>query len=151
MENTALLIIDVQKSAVQAFPNLPQKIEKLQEKYQNIFVSVYTSKGSFLPDLLSWGGCDDESLAFIPAERAKVFTKTVYTSFIPDLKRFKEVHICGFDTDACVYKTALDLVEAGIRPVVLSDYCGSENEELHFVALKLLKRNIGADNVINHI
>lgn len=65
MENTALLIIDVQKSAVQAFPNLPQKIEKLQEKYQNIFVSSYTSKGSFLPDLLSWGGYDDESLAFI--------------------------------------------------------------------------------------
>ena len=147
IKNAALLIIDVQVAAVRAFPDLPKKIEKLQDEYEHIFASAYTSKESYLPDLLNWGGYDDESLAFIPAKRAKVWTKTGYTSFISDLKAFKEVHICGFDTDACVYKTALDLVEAGIRPVVLAAYCGSENTDFHNSGLKLLKRNIGEKNV----
>lgn len=54
---------------------------------------------------------------------------------------------CGFDTDACVYKTALDLAERGIRPVVLKDYCFSENQEFHNLGLRLLERNIGLKNI----
>lgn len=60
---------------------------------------------------------------------------------------FDEIHLCGFDTDACVYKTALDLVEYGIRPLVLADYCGSASENIHRTGLELLKRNIGEQNI----
>ncbi len=146
-DDIALLIIDVQKSAVHSFPGLPKKIESLQKKYKNVFVSCYTARGSFLPHIMNWGGYEDEGLAFVPDDKAKVFEKTGYTSFLPEMENFKEIHICGFDTDACVYKTALDLVEAGVRPIVLANYCGSQNKELHLTALKLLERNIGEINV----
>ena len=62
-------------------------------------------------------GYDDESLVFQPKENAIIFTKIGYSSFLPEMNNFDEIHICGFDTDACVYKTAMDLIEIGVRPV----------------------------------
>ena len=46
-----------------------------------------------------------------------------------------------------VYKTALDLIENGIRPVVLKDFCFSSNRTFHKMGLKLLERNIGKENI----
>ena len=63
------------------------------------------------------------------------------------MKKFTEIHLCGFDTDACVYKTALDLIEHGIRPIVLKDFCFSANKNFHKIGLKLLARNIGKENI----
>jgi nicotinamidase-related amidase len=63
------------------------------------------------------------------------------------MKAFDEIHLCGFDTEACVYKTALDLVEVGVRPVVLKDYCHSSDEQMHNMGLKILEKNIGKRNV----
>lgn len=142
----ALLIIDVQKAAHPS-PKIVQKIEDLQEKYEHIFVSKFVNEGSFLPTFMNWAGYDDISLAFTPVPNAKVFEKNVYSSFIDDLKDFDEVHLCGYDTDACVYKTALDLIENGVRPVVLAHLCGSENDSYHQAGIALLKRNIGEQNV----
>lgn len=64
------------------------------------------------------------------------------------MKEFEKIYICGFDTDACVYKTAMDFVESGICPVVLKDCCSSESKEVHEMGLKLLERNIGKKNVL---
>ncbi len=143
----ALLIIDVQKSSV-TNQEIISKIEALQSKYDNVFISKFINKYSPLLNILNWNGYENEELAFKPAAHAKVFEKNIYTSFIDDLREFEEVHLCGFDTDACVYKTALDLIEQNIRPIILSEYCGSENEEFHKIGLKLLKRNIGSHNVV---
>ena len=66
---TALLIIDVQKSAV-GKSTLPKKIEKLQNQYKHIFVSQFQNKGSPLLKLMSWTGYDDETLAFSPVPKA---------------------------------------------------------------------------------
>ena len=66
----ALLIIDVQKSAV-IKPEIAQKIEKLQYEYDVIFVSKFTNKNSPLLNLLNWSGYDDEELAFKPK---KIYT-----------------------------------------------------------------------------
>ena len=144
----ALLIIDVQVSAVTK-PDLTAKIEDLQQKYDTVFVSIFKQKQSFLPRILAenWVGYDDETLAFKPKEGAVVFEKGTYSSFLPEMKNFDEIHLCGFDTDACVYKTALDLIEANVRPIVLKDYCFSENETYHQAGLKLLERNIGKQNI----
>ena len=142
----ALLIIDVQKSAV-VKPEIAQNIEKLQYEYDVVFVSEFTNKNSPLLKLLDWSGYDDETLAFKPKDNATIYTKTGYTSYLPQMKQFDEIHICGFDTDACVYKTAMDLAEVGVRPVILKDYCFSANQELHDMGLKLLERNIGIKNI----
>jgi nicotinamidase-related amidase len=142
----ALLIIDVQKSAV-GRSKLPQKIEKLQNQYEYVFVSQFQNKGSPLLKLMSWTGYDDEALAFIPATKAFTFKKKGYSSYHFKMKDFDEIHLCGFDTDACIYKTALDLIEKGIRPIVLKKYCFSKNQIFHKMGLKLLSRNIGKHNI----
>lgn len=143
---TALLIIDVQKSAV-IKPEIAKNIEKLQYEYDVVYVSKFTNTGSPLLKITDWAGYDDETFVFSPKEKAVVFTKTGYTSFLPEMKEFDEIHICGFDTEACVYKTAMDLVEVGVRPVVLKDYCYSSDEQMHAIGLKILKKNIGAGNI----
>ena len=146
MMEKALLIIDVQKSAVTKF-EIAQKIEKLQYEYDVVFVSKFTNQNSPLLNLLNWSGYDDETLAFKVKDNAIIYTKTGYSSFLPEMKEFDEIHICGFDTDACVYKTALDLAEIGVRPIVLKDYYFSANQEFHNIGLKLLERNIGVMNI----
>ena len=142
----ALLIIDAQKAAV-VKPEIVRNIEKLQYEYDVVYVSRFTNTGSPLPGIMDWAGYDDETLAFAPKKDAIVFTKTGYTSYLPEMKAFDEIHLCGFDTEACVYKTALDLVEVGVRPVVLQDYCYSSDEQMHAMGLKILEKNIGKKNV----
>ena len=144
----ALLIIDVQFAAIKEHTRaLPEKIEKLQAHYSRIFVSRFVNAGSPLIKIMDWPGYDNEELAFSPAPQAVVFEKNIYSSFLPAMSDFDEIHLCGFDTDACVYKTALDLVEHGIRPLVLADYCGSASENIHRAGIELLKRNIGEENI----
>lgn len=143
----ALLIIDVQVSSVQD-GKIIRGIEALQTEYDFIFASRFVNKASPLIPILDWPGYDNDALAFTPAPGAVVFQKNIYSSYLEEMKNFDEIHLCGFDTDACVYKTAMDLVENGIRPVVLSRFCGSCDERFHQAGLELLKRNIGAHNVI---
>ncbi len=143
----ALLIIDVQKSSVKK-PEIVKAIEDLQKEYDNVFISRFTNDKSPVLPMLDWTGYEDESLAFVPVDWAVIFDKNVYSSFIPKLKEFNEVHLCGYDTDACIYKTAMDLIENNIRPVVLSLYCDSENDHYHKMGIELIKRNIGIKNII---
>lgn len=143
----ALLIIDAQKAAV-VKPEIVQNIEKLQYEYDVVYVSKFTNTGSPLLGIMDWAGYDDETLAFEPKKEAIVFTKTGYTSYLPEMKAFDEIHLCGFDTEACVYKTALDLVEVGVRPIVLKDYCYSSDEQMHAIGLKILEKNIGKKNIV---
>lgn len=143
----ALLIIDVQASSVQDDAMI-RKIESLQKSYEFIFVSQFVNKDSPLIPLTDWPGYTDNSLAFTPAPDAVVFEKNIYSSYRDEMKEFDEIHLCGFDTDACVYKTALDLIENNVRPVVLSHFCGSCDERFHQAGLELLRRNIGARNIV---
>ena len=39
------------------------------------------------------------------------------------------VFIVGFDIECCVLMTAADLFENGIRPIVLTKYCGASGGE----------------------
>lgn len=61
-----------------------------------------------------------------------------------------EVYIVGCDTDACIMGTALSLFSYGIKPIVLKDYVhtSSSNPKLNDMALEILKRNIGQENVV---
>ncbi|MDR2902859.1 MAG: isochorismatase family protein [Lactobacillales bacterium] len=147
MIKKALLIIDVQKSSVIKEENA-KAVEELQNKYDFVFVSQFMNKNSpcikFLDD---YEGYADETLAFVPIKKAHVFQKNIYSSFLPEMKDFKQIDICGCDTDACIYKTAMDLIENNIRPVILSAYCWSQSQELHECGMKLIKRNVGKINI----
>jgi len=145
-KKVALLIIDVQKSAV-GKSSLPKKIEAFQNQYKYVFVSLFQNHNSPLLKILKWSGYTDESLTFKPLQNAVVFHKSGYSSYLPEMKDFTEVHLCGFDTDACIYKTAMDLIENGVRPIILKDLCFSENKTFHEMGLKLLERNVGKHNI----
>lgn len=61
----------------------------------------------------------------------------------------KEVYIAGIDTDCCVLKTAIDIFERNIRPIVLIDYCASNGgDESHRSAIRVLERTIGKKQIV---
>ncbi|MBO6290572.1 MAG: cysteine hydrolase [Alphaproteobacteria bacterium] len=142
----ALLIIDVQISAVTK-PEIARRIENLQYDYDTVYVSKFTNTNSPLLPIMNWTGYDNEELAFIPKENAIIFTKTGYSSYLSEMKAFDEIHLCGFDTDACIYKTAMDLVENNIRPIILQDCCFGADRKFHEMGIKLIEHNIGKHNI----
>ena len=93
---------------------------------------------------------EDVELAFTPRKDAHLFDKSTYTCLTDDVlallqdSAVGEVHVCGFATDNCVLKTAVDVFEAGIIPTVLAAACASHGGiEAHEAGLMLLKRFIG--------
>lgn len=85
----------------------------------------------------------------------KVFEKRKYTVFNNELEEYilvnnvDTVYLCGFDTDACILKTALDLFEHNIKVFVLEDYCMSHSGYyFHNAAILMLKKMIGTKSVI---
>lgn len=90
----------------------------------------------------------------IDTENNKIFDKKIYTAVNDELKDYirendiSEIYLCGFDTDACVQKTAIDLFEQNYEVYVLKDYCMSHRgEELHNIIIDNLKRLIGTDRI----
>lgn len=54
------------------------------------------------------------------------------------------VYLAGVETDGSILKSAFDLVDAGYRPVVLADYCGSCGGAVrHAEAISLLRGQLG--------
>ena len=85
----------------------------------------------------------------------KIFDKKIYSAVNEEFEKWikdnniNEIYLCGFDTDACIQKTALDLFEKGYNVFVLKDYCMSHcGKELHDIIINNLKRLIGRDNII---
>lgn len=62
------------------------------------------------------------------------------------------VFVAGVDTECCVLMTAADLFEAGIRPVVLTGYCGaSGGEEAHRAGIRSMGSLIGRNNLYDGV
>lgn len=60
-----------------------------------------------------------------------------------------KVYLAGFDSDACVLATALDLFDQGVETFVIEPWCASSaGSEYHQATMKILRRNIGKDHVI---
>jgi nicotinamidase-related amidase len=155
-----LLIIDVQKGFINdATGHIPDRVEALAADYEQVFVTRFVNPpGSSHRRFIHWDrfapGDAETALAFTPPEGAEIIEKSSYSCVDEALlTRIKacgteEVHICGIATDNCVLCSAVDLFEAGIRPVVLTDACASHGgAELHQWGLRILARLIGADQL----
>jgi len=60
-----------------------------------------------------------------------------------------QILLCGIFSDVSILKTALDLLEMGIKPVVLSDLCATPHgDEIHHACMKSLRHSIGARGVV---
>lgn len=159
--NKLLLVIDAQKSFINE--NTKSYIKKIIElieatEYEKIaFTKFINSKDSIWYKKLNYKGCmtEENQSIMIDTKNNKVFEKDIYSAFNKELVEYIEennigkIYLCGFDTDACVLKTALDLFENNYEIYVLKDYCMcSAGQKIHNETIENLKRLIGREYVI---
>jgi len=158
---TCLFIIDVQRGFINEWTrHIPDRVAALQEKYDRVVVTRFVNpENSFYRRLIHWSrfapDSADVALAFAPRADALVVDKAQYSALVPMVadmlggERIERVDLCGIATDNCVLKTAVDLFERGIVPVVLADACASHGgPDCHEAGLLLLRRLIGRGQVI---
>ena len=156
-----LLVIDVQKSFItDVNKNIVKKIQNLidNNKYDLVaFTRFINDNESLWYKKLNYQGCltDEDRKIELDTKNYKIFDKKVYTALNNELKiylqenKIDEIYLCGFETDACILKTALDLFENNYNVKVLKDYCMSYSKiECHNNAIQILKKLIGKDNII---
>jgi nicotinamidase-related amidase len=87
-----------------------------------------------------------------------LLTKNIYSVVTPEFEELLAdldlantgMYIVGADTESSVLKTALDLFERSIEPIILAEFCGSHRGlGTHERALELLKELIGPERVIS--
>lgn len=157
-----LLIIDVQNGFISSETEyiLP-RLEKLINEFNGMVISTqFVNKGGPFNNILNWNKLTNppeiDIVPFVKSASKYIIQKSVYTSCNYDLinllrtLKVSEVYIVGIDTDCCVLKTAMDLFEINIRPIVLSYYCASNGgKKSHDAALTVLRRNIGDNQVVD--
>lgn len=157
-----LFIIDVQKGFVSPKTDfvLP-RIEKLMNAFRGgpIIATKFVNRGGPFDAIMHWkrliASPEVDLIPFVEEKADHVIEKNIYSSCTDQvealLRQFQvtEAYIAGIDTDCCVLKTALDLFERNIRPIVLAHCCASNGgEESHAAAITVLERNIGASQII---
>lgn len=156
-----LLVIDAQNDFVNDLTRVTlKKIEELVKSKQFTTVAftkfINSNDNRFYKDI-NYKGClteDGVSIA-IDTKDYKIFNKNAYTALTDEFRSYlkneniSQIYLCGFDTNACVLKTALDLFEGGYDFYVLKDYCMSSfSKEVHDDALTILNLLIGNKRVI---
>lgn len=158
--STALLIVDVQVGFInEATKHVVAAVEALQPRYEHIFATRFINA----PDSphrkwIHWNkfceGSKNVPIAFCPSPKVVVIDKTTYTCvtpvFLKELGELQitEMHVCGIDTDVCVFSCATDLFQNHIRSVVLKAACGSSaGKEQHEYALRTLEHLVGDEQI----
>ena len=156
-----LLVIDVQNDFLNEHTiDTLDKIKELVESndYDLIaFTKFMNDEDSIWYKKLNYKGCmtKEQQKIAIATKSNKVFDKRIYTALNDELKQFiainqiDEIYLCGFDTDACVQKTALDLFEQNYNVYILKDYCMSHaGLDVHNLFIENMKRLIGKNKII---
>lgn len=156
-----LLIIDVQKGFLNpATRHVPARVEQLQSRFETVIATRFLNPpGSPWRRFLDWPrfapGSEETALAFSPEAGTRLRDKTRYScideAFLSLLRAegTEEVSLCGIATDNCVLATAIDLFQAGIRPLVLASACGSHGgRAAHLRGLAILARLIGERQIL---
>ncbi len=157
-----LLVIDVQKGFVTpCSQHIVEPLESLQYDFDHVvFARFYNPDRSPFRRILKYYKLAPQSaeaqLALEPRPDATFIDRPLYTCVTPallaQLKAWDAdtVHIAGIATEACVLKTAVDLFEHDIRPLVLEDMCASDKgAEFHDTALKVIGKLIDPGNIIH--
>ena len=166
-----LLIIDVQKGFVVKGINdhIVEKIDQLinTNLFDCIISTVYRNyENSPIINLMGWNkllSTDEQQVVGEALNKSHHFLyKNTYSAYSDELvellKKENEgnipscIYIVGFDTECCVLKTATDLFETGIRPIVLTQYCGaSSGDDAHIAGIRALRSLIGNNNLWPYI
>lgn len=86
-----------------------------------------------------------------------LLTRTAYSAVTADFEELlgnlsldnTGIYIVGADTECQVLKTALDLFERSVEPIVLAEFCGSHRGlGMHEKGIELLRELIGPERVV---
>lgn len=156
-----LLVIDVQNDFINDNTrNYVSKIKSLidSNNYEEIaFTKFINDEESIWVKDLNYKGCISEfgrKIVFDTGNN-KIFEKKIYSALNDEFKDYvllnsiDQIYLCGFDTDACIQKTALDLFENCYDVFILKDFCMSHSGVFfHNIAINNLKRLIGEKRII---
>ena len=162
-----LLVVDIQKGFIgnDMTKDTCGAIDGLMQS--KVFDAVIAAKYSNYPhspiiELMGWESLlteEEQQLAGnVKSYADRVVEKTQYSAVNGDLlqalKELNEgslpeyVFVVGVDTECCVLSSAADLFEMGIRPLVLSAYCGSSGgADYHNAGILSLQHLIGENNI----
>lgn len=164
MMNTLLFVVDVQNGFVS------EKTKFVLERITNLlqknlfdyvaFTQFMNEEPSPYREYLHWGklstSAEQDIHPAIKPFAANIFKKGVYSAINTETMKFIKEHnigkvfILGIDTDCCVLKTAVDLFENNIHPIVLAHYSASNGGKVsHDAGVKVLERLIGRHNIIH--
>lgn len=165
VQNPLLVVVDMQLGFLNenSMPVVPSVLRLIQECEQLrlpiVFTKFINRPASSFEILLDWKGVRNEPEidlhdAFKALGQTAMFEKHYYTVFTGEFDDFihrkncQTLLISGVSTESCVLKTALDAFERGLRPVVVSDACASDQgPKVHLQALELIKSMIGQNQV----
>lgn len=162
-----LLVIDLQKGFIEPETNgyVEDRITTLakQGSFDCVIASIYKNyQGSPISRLMGWNKlmteAEQEVCDSFKGNFDCSFDKTTYSAYCDELLELlkannggvlpEAVFISGVDTECCVLMTAADLFEAGIRPILLADYCAaSGGVEAHNAGLRSIESLIGTNNI----
>lgn len=162
-----LIVVDVQNgfTRYEQTRKVAEKIKILVDSELfdvTIATRFLNSAGSPFTQILNWHRLmNSPDIDLVEGLRTDyVVDKKVYTCVTPDflnlLKKCNDgvlpehIFIVGIDTDCCVLKTAVDAFEAGIRPIVLLEYCSSNGGDAsHNAGALVMERLIGQNCLVS--
>lgn len=166
MHNIVLIVIDVQKGFVteHARPIVPRVLGLMRTAVQT-HIPIVATRFLNHPDsphvrLMGWRKFMEPPATDLIDEVRElsnyVIDKSVYSGLTKEfLELTHENHwdvfvLCGIATEGCVLKTAVDLFEMGLRPVVVRDACAShDGDHYHKIGLELIERYVGAKQIVD--
>lgn len=166
IKDTVLVVIDMQKGFLNddsdfVIPRVVDLIKEFRERSMPvIFTRFLNVVGSPYENLIGWKGLiKDEEIDL--AEEIQpyadiVINKNFYTSLtdefceLAEKRDWKTFVICGVSTESCVLKTAVDIFENNLVPIVVADACASDSGEAHHEAgLLILTTLIGRSQIVS--
>lgn len=165
VSNAVLVVSDVQNGFINDHSHhVIPKIRSLIEQCKEVGVPVILTKfinaeNSPFKRLLGWSDVthspETDLYEAISTPDALVIEKYFYTALTDEFLRsaaskgWKTVIICGFSTESCVLKTAVDAFENGFEPFVIIDACASNlGVVMHIKGLDVLEVLIGHNQLI---
>ncbi|MDD6254444.1 MAG: isochorismatase family protein [Eubacteriales bacterium] len=164
-----LIMVDVQNGFVKT-PYAEHTLVRIEDLLQrNLFDEIimtkyWNEKGSLISRFMGWNDMCSEHEQEIRPEVAKFIhheiTKDIYSSMTDEMYTMlsdlnggtlpEYCFILGYDTECCVAMTATEMFESGIRPLVLTNYCGShDGEKYHNAGIVSMEHLIGPDFLID--
>ena len=161
----AIVAIDLQNGFItDATRHLPAAVACFLQasKMEHRIFTRFKNEGceDFYYDNLGWRGMTDpHDVKLVPElENMPTFVlqKNTYSSMLSDdlgdylkANSIDKVYICGVDTNVCVTMLTMELIDARLEPVIVSDLCGSHSgESYHLSALHNLELLVGKANMM---